>query len=132
MNKVLQLGTFAILNRESTGSIGNTDIVIDFKLALVSEFYCTHCFPLEIQTAEWQQSRIVAKQVRLQETDVIMTKLISLPESQDVLPIDRTFSHLVYPSVKLCCRGVLVNNGHLLRTAWGVDQIDPLASFERW
>lgn len=100
-DKFLKLGTLAILNRESTGGrreqfyqlnepqasflvtlLRNTDIVVDFKLALVQEFYRMRRFILEKQTADWQQSRLIGKQTRQRETDVILTKLIPLAESQ--------------------------------------------------
>lgn len=60
----------------------NNEIVRRFKLNLVKEFYRMRRFILEKQSAEWQQSRITGKQTRRDETDIILTKLIPLAESQ--------------------------------------------------
>ena len=60
----------------------NNEVVRRFKLELVKEFYRMRQFILEKQSAEWQQSRISGKQVRKHETDVILSKLIPLAESQ--------------------------------------------------
>ena len=60
----------------------NNEIVRKFKLTLVKEFYRMRQFILERQSAEWQQSHITGKQIRREETDVILTKLIPLAESQ--------------------------------------------------
>lgn len=60
----------------------NSNKVLNFKLTLVKEFYRMRRFILERQTAEWQQSRITGKKVRKDETDMILTKLIPLAESQ--------------------------------------------------
>ena len=40
------------------------------------------CFIAERQTSDWQQARITGKKVRNDETDVILTRLIPLAESQ--------------------------------------------------
>lgn len=60
----------------------NNEIVRRFKLALVKEFYRMRRFILERQSAEWQQSRITGKQVRREETDIILEKLIPHAEAQ--------------------------------------------------
>lgn len=60
----------------------NNEIVRKFKLSLVKEFYRMRRFLLEKQSAEWQQARITGKQTRQDETDMILTKLIPLAESQ--------------------------------------------------
>mgnify|MGYP000868620043 FL=1 len=60
----------------------NNQVVRMFKLALVKEFYRMRRFILEKQSAEWQQSRLSGKQARKDETDIILTKLIPLAESQ--------------------------------------------------
>lgn len=60
----------------------NTTPVVDFKFRLTQEFFRMRQFILERQTAEWRQSRLTGKKVRRDETDVIMTKLIPLAESQ--------------------------------------------------
>jgi len=62
--------------------LDNRDKIRLFKLALVKEFFRMRQFILERQTAEWRQSRLTGKKVRRDETDVIMTKLIPLAESQ--------------------------------------------------
>ena len=62
--------------------LDNRDRVRLFKLALVKEFYRMRQFIHERQTAEWHQSRLTGKKVRRDETDVILTKLIPLAESQ--------------------------------------------------
>ncbi len=60
----------------------NSRPVIEFKKRLTQEFYRMRRFILERQTAEWQQSRSIGKKVRKEETDIILTKLIPLAESQ--------------------------------------------------
>jgi phage regulator Rha-like protein len=60
----------------------NTEPVLNFKQNLIEEFFRMRGFLLEKQTAEWQQSRKIGKKQRLQETDIILTKLIPLAESQ--------------------------------------------------
>jgi len=60
----------------------NSEKVRAFKIELIKEFYRMRLFLLEKQTAEWQQSRKIGKEARREETDVIMTKLIPLAESQ--------------------------------------------------
>jgi phage regulator Rha-like protein len=60
----------------------NSPRVIDFKKKLAIEFVNMRRFILEKQTAEWQQSRLTGKQVRREETDIILEKLIPHAESQ--------------------------------------------------
>jgi phage regulator Rha-like protein len=60
----------------------NSPKVIDFKKRLAVEFVHMRHFIIEKQSAEWQQSRLTGKQVRHEETDVILTKLIPLAEKQ--------------------------------------------------
>jgi hypothetical protein len=60
----------------------NSPAVINFKKKLAQEFIKMRQFILERQSAEWQQSRLTGKQIRKEETDVILTKLIPLAESQ--------------------------------------------------
>jgi len=52
------------------------------KVKFIKEFKRMRQFIIERQTAEWRQSRLTGKKVRRDETDVIMTKLIPLAESQ--------------------------------------------------
>lgn len=60
----------------------NSDRVVAFKLKLTKEFYRMRQFILEKQSAEWKESRVIGKKTRRSETDIIMTKLIPLAESQ--------------------------------------------------
>jgi len=60
----------------------NTDQVVDFKFMLTEEFYRMRQLILEKQSAEWKESRAIGKKTRRNETDMIMTKLIPLAESQ--------------------------------------------------
>lgn len=60
----------------------NNAIVRKFKLALVKEFFRMRKFLVEKQSADWQQSRLTGKQVRREETDIILTKLIPLAIKQ--------------------------------------------------
>ena len=101
----LSLGTLPILNREINRAetrgrkeeiyelnepqatflmtlLRNSEVVVEFKLKLVTEFFRMRRFIMERQTAEWQTSRVVGKEIRKQETDIILTKLIPLAESQ--------------------------------------------------
>ena len=77
---------FYILNEQQATFLmtllKNTDIVVDFKMKLVKEFYRMREFIREKQSAEWQQARITGKLIRQDETDIILTKLIPLAESQ--------------------------------------------------
>ncbi|WP_018306342.1 Rha family transcriptional regulator [Desulfitobacterium hafniense] len=62
--------------------LDNRDVVRLFKLELVKEFYRMRQRIFERQTADWKQARLTGKQARREETDVILTKLIPLAESQ--------------------------------------------------
>ncbi len=62
--------------------LDNSPIVLRFKKQLACEFVRMRRFILERQTSDWKQARITGKQVRKDETDIIMTKLIPLAESQ--------------------------------------------------
>ncbi|RNC63144.1 MAG: hypothetical protein AWM53_01529 [Candidatus Dichloromethanomonas elyunquensis] len=62
--------------------LDNTDKVRAFKLDLVKEFYRMRRYIVEKQSSDWKQSRLTGKQVRRDETDVILAKLIPLAESQ--------------------------------------------------
>lgn len=62
--------------------LDNSPMVLEFKKALACEFVRMRRFILERQTAQWQQSRLIGKQVRRDETDVILTKLIPHAEAQ--------------------------------------------------
>jgi phage regulator Rha-like protein len=60
----------------------NSPIVLEFKKSLAREFVKMRRFILEKQSAEWQQARLTGKQIRKDETDIILTKLIPHAESQ--------------------------------------------------
>ncbi len=60
----------------------NSRPVVEFKKKLTQEFFRMRQFILERQTAEWRHSRLTGKKVRKDETDIILTKLIPLAESQ--------------------------------------------------
>jgi hypothetical protein len=60
----------------------NSEKVIEFKKALAVEFIKMKNFILQRKSAEWQQSRLTGKQVRREETDIILEKLIPHAESQ--------------------------------------------------
>lgn len=53
-----------------------------WKLKYIEAFNKMESHIREKQSAEWQQSRIAGKQVRKDETDIILNKLIPLAESQ--------------------------------------------------
>ncbi|MCL1995294.1 MAG: Rha family transcriptional regulator [Defluviitaleaceae bacterium] len=76
----------------------NTEKVVDFKLELVTEFYRMRKLLLERQSAQWLEARNQGKLSRKNETDVILTKLIPLAESQGSKNADKlymTYSKLV-------------------------------------
>lgn len=60
----------------------NSKEVVRFKIRLTQEFFRMRQFIREKQSAEWKQARLTGKKVRREETDVILTKLIPLAESQ--------------------------------------------------
>lgn len=55
---------------------------LEWKLKYIEAFNAMEAFIREKQSAEWQQARITGKQVRRDETDVILTKLIPHAEFQ--------------------------------------------------
>lgn len=76
----------------------NTEPVVEFKFRLTQEFFRMRQFILERQTAEWSQARLTGKSVRRDETDIILTKLIPLAESQgsqNAKKLYMTYSKLV-------------------------------------
>jgi phage regulator Rha-like protein len=76
----------------------NTEPVVDFKFKLTQEFFRMRQFIIERQSSEWQQARLTGKQVRKDETDIILTKLIPLAEfqgSQNAGKLYMTYSKLV-------------------------------------
>lgn len=83
-------GTLLILNEESTGGrptelfllneeqatfvitlLRNSKVVVKFKKELVRQFYAMRKFLIEKQSKLWSDTRIVNKENRLKETDVI-------------------------------------------------------------
>lgn len=85
-----EFGTLLILNEESTGGrpaevfflneeqatfvitlLRNSKVVVKFKKELVRQFYAMRRFIIEKQSKLWSDTRIVNKENRLKETDVI-------------------------------------------------------------
>lgn len=83
-------GTLSILNEESTGGrpmevfllneeqatfvitlLRNSKVVVKFKKELVRQFYAMRQFFIEKQSKLWNNTRLVCKENRLKETDVI-------------------------------------------------------------
>lgn len=62
-------------------SIRNTDVVIEFKARLVSEFYKMRQFILERKTQTWIETRKAGKLTRKAETDTIQ-KLVEYAKDQ--------------------------------------------------
>lgn len=82
----------------------NNSTVRRFNLGLVKEFYRMRSFLIERQSPDWQQSRLTGKQVRKDETDVILTKLIPLAESQgsqNVGKLYMTYSKLINTTLNI-------------------------------
>lgn len=82
----------------------NSGVVVRFKLELTKEFFRMRQFILEKQSAEWQQSRLTGKQVRKEETDVILTKLIPHAEalgSKNAGKLYMTYSKLVNATLQV-------------------------------
>jgi Rha family phage regulatory protein len=53
-----------------------------WKIRYIEAFNTMEAFIREKMSADWQQARLTGKQVRRDETDIILTKLIPLAESQ--------------------------------------------------
>jgi len=68
----------------------NTDIVADFKVELVCEFYAMRKFILERQTKEWQVTRSQGKITRKAETD-ILKQLIEYAKGQGSEHADKLY-----------------------------------------
>jgi phage regulator Rha-like protein len=87
---VEEFGTLRILNEESSGGrpmeifylneeqatfvitlLRNSKIVVKFKKELVRQFYAMRRFLLEKQSKQWQNTRLINKENRIKETDVI-------------------------------------------------------------
>lgn len=121
--QIKQLGLLASYQAESTGGrpeeyyalnepqasflvtlLKNTPFVVEFKLALVKEFYQMRKLLLEKQTADWQQARIAGKSTRKTEMDVIRDKLIPLAIDQGSKNYSKfymTYSKLVNSVLKI-------------------------------
>lgn len=103
----------------------NNATVRKFKLALVKEFYRMRQFILEKQTAEWKESRAIGKKARRDETDIIMTKLIPLAESQgskNAGKLYMTYSKLVNSTLEIKAG---------MRDGLPIDYIDAIRFLER-
>lgn len=62
--------------------LDNSPLVLRFKKMLAVQFVIMKRRLYERETADWKQARLTGKQIRREETDVILTKLIPLAESQ--------------------------------------------------
>lgn len=51
--------------------LGNSEVVVNFKLELVKQFYTMRQFLLQHQTPVWQNTRCLSKQIRKKEADRI-------------------------------------------------------------
>lgn len=139
-----ELGTLSFLKLQSTGGrpeqyyelsesqssflltlLRNNDVVVRFKLDLVKEFYRMRKFIMEKQTAEWQQSRIVSKLVRKQETDIILSKLIPLAEAQGTKNAGKLY--MVYSKLVNSTLGIQAGQ----RDNLSIDYIDAIRFLER-
>jgi len=82
----------------------NSDKVVDFKFALVNEFYRTRLLLMEKQTADWQSARVKGKESRLGTTDIIRDKLIPLAIQQGSTNYSKfylTYTKLVNSTLKI-------------------------------
>lgn len=61
--------------------LNNNDIVVDFKLELVRQFFAMRQMLMQRQTQDWQQTRRIGKIVRSEETDMIK-QLIDYAKTQ--------------------------------------------------
>lgn len=79
----------------------NSEIVIEFKVELVKQFYQMRQILLEKQTALWQNTRIEAKANRLRETDEIKALVAYAKEngSKNAEKYYITFSNLANKAV---------------------------------
>ena len=79
----------------------NTDVVVEFKMKLVSEFYKMRKFILEKQSKAWIETRYQGKLTRKSETDMIK-KLVEYAREQGSLNADKlyvTYSKLANKTV---------------------------------
>jgi Rha family phage regulatory protein len=71
---------------------------LNWKIKYINAFNAMENYIREKKSAEWQQARLVGKRVRGDETDIILTRLIPLAESQGSKNAGRpymTYSKLV-------------------------------------
>ncbi|MEY8321872.1 Rha family transcriptional regulator [Lachnospiraceae bacterium 46-61] len=83
--------------------LDNSEVVIEFKVELVKQFYQMRQILLEKQTALWQNTRLESKINRLKETDKIKT-LVAYAKENGSKNADKyyiTFSKLVNHAVGL-------------------------------
>ena len=121
-SRFLTLGSLPISNRESSGGrplqyyelneqqatflitlLRNTEKVLNFKLALVQEFYRMRQILMQRQTTEWLQTRKHGKLVRREETDTIQNFIVYAEEqgSKNANKYYITFTKLVNKTVGL-------------------------------
>ena len=103
----------------------NNTTVRKFKLALVKEFYRMRQFIIEKQTAEWKESRMIGKKTRRDETDIIMTKLIPLAESQGSKNAEKLY--MTYSKLVNSTLGIKAG----MRNDLPIDYIDAIRFLER-
>lgn len=122
-------GTLVLLNEPQATFLmtllRNSNEVVAFKLKLTKEFYRMRQFILEKQSAEWKESRAIGKKTRRDETDVIMTKLIPLAESQgskNAGKLYMTYSKLVNSTLDIKAG---------MRDELPIDYIDAIRFLER-
>jgi len=73
----------------------NTEAVVNFKIALIKEFYHMRKLLMEKQTADWQQARAIGKCTRKIETDIIRDKLIPLAIEQGSANYSKFYNDLL-------------------------------------
>lgn len=74
----------------------NTDVVVDFKVELVRQFYAMRKLLMERQTQAWQETRYQGKLTRKAETDVIkqLVECAKCQGSQNADKLYMTYSKL--------------------------------------
>ena len=100
----------------------NSPVVVDFKKRLAVSFVAMRKLLLQKQTADWQQTRLHGKQIRLQETDAIKA-LIEYATAQGSANAGKLY--LVY--TKLVKR----LTGYESRDTVDVETLTEILTFER-
>jgi len=100
----------------------NNPRVVEFKKHLALSFVAMRKLLLEKQTADWQQTRLQSKQIRLHETDAIKA-LIEYAKGQGSQNADRLY--IVYTKL------VKQISGYDSRDLAGIDTLTEILTFER-